>query len=110
MNEEKFLVDDANSVKEVSVESKEPTLESTSAEIGKPEKKKRGRKPKQLVVREYYCATCRETISDLNAMKINLGDGRFAVFCPTDQKSLGFVDKETETKLNRLINKNNPNK
>lgn len=136
MNDEKFLVNDGNSVKEVPVESKEATLTSTPAETGKPSrertaleeevdaeiiakdkaaledfdetqaivvpaKRKRGRPTKQ-VVREFNCATCRERISELNAMKIGAGDNRYAIFCPYCQKSMGFIDVAAEQKLDAL--------
>jgi hypothetical protein len=57
--------------------------------------------------REWYCATCRETISDRQVMRMGAGDNRFAVFCPTCQKSFGFEDKIMHETVAGWI-KNNP--
>jgi uncharacterized protein (DUF4415 family) len=72
-------------------------------------KRKRGRPAKKTkVVREWYCATCREMISELNAMMLPAGDGgRAAVFCNNCQKSLGFLHPDLDKKVADLI-KNNP--
>jgi hypothetical protein len=60
--------------------------------------------------REWYCATCRETIPDSQVMKMGAGDnGRAAIFCCYCQKSLGFLQPDVDTIVDNLI-KNNPTK
>ena len=72
------------------------------------EKKKRGRPKKAAVVREYYCSTCQEKYDDLTVMKMGAGEGRYAIFCPQDQRSLGFSDFAADEKMAKLLK--NPNK
>ena len=124
MSEEQGYTNDGDSIKSIPVESKEPTLVSTPAEMSKPEtevkeesvvtpvveKKKRGRPFKKSivrgeaveVVREYYCATCRQHYDDLSVMKMGAGSGRYAIFCNNCQKSLGFSDFAAEETLAKL--------
>jgi hypothetical protein len=109
-------------VEQVPVESKESTLVPESvnkgleeAKAGKlldspedftkyVEKKKRGRPKKEVkpVLREFRCPTCREVYTELTVMKLGAGDGRWAIFCPQDQASLGFMHPDVDEKIAKL--------
>lgn len=103
MSEEYGLTNSGDNVVQVPVEtkdhSKDPVLvPEVKAEIPLVEKKKRGRPSKKVTsevrpVREWYCSTCREHYSDSSVMKMGAGTNRYAVFCPTDQKFLNYVDE-----------------
>jgi hypothetical protein len=66
-----------------------------------PAKKKRGR-PKKVVIREFYCATCREKYLETTVMKMPAGDNRAAIFCPSCSKSLGFFQPDVDEKIAKL--------
>jgi len=119
-----FIVNDGDQAKLVPVtlkdHSKDPMITELVKEMEKQtgvpaelvapvvEKKKRGRPKKAAAVREYYCSTCREKYDDLTVMKMGAGEGRFAIFCPQDQRSLGFSDFAADEKMAKLLK--NPNK
>lgn len=110
---EEFIVGDGDAAKLVPVELKDHSKDPVIAELKKEapviEKKKRGR-PKKVAekpLREFYCSTCREVISELNVMKIGCGPNRAALFCPQCQRSLGFFQPDLDEKVADLI-KNNP--
>jgi hypothetical protein len=121
---EEFIVGDGDQAKLVPVElkdhSKDPVIADLVKEMEKQtgvpaellspvvEKKKRGRPKKTAAIREYYCSTCREKYDDLTVMKMGAGEGRFAIFCPQDQRSLGFSDFAADEKMAKLLK--NPNK
>jgi hypothetical protein len=129
MSEEFGLTNAGDNIVPVPVEVKEPTIPAAElTKIPQPiEKKKRGRPAKRSLTppqgvaevapveevvektdKEWYCSTCRETISDKNVMRIGAGDnGRCAVFCPQCQRSFGFEDKDLQDKVAALI-KDNP--
>jgi len=133
MSEDNAIVNEGDAAKLISVElkdhSKDPVItdekfrelaeqESKIEGIGplaiSPElllqgKKKRGRPAKKAVVREFYCGTCREKYDDLTVMKMGAGEGRWAIFCPVDQKALGFLQPDLDKKVADLV-KNNPTK
>lgn len=124
MNEEKFSVNDGDEVKQISVESKEATLEATPAEMGKPEapvvlKKKRGRPARSTTVtsakvedkkmQDFYCSTCRERFTDLTVTKMAAGTDRYAAFCPNCTKFLTYVDEVMQLTIKSWID-NNPTK
>jgi hypothetical protein len=121
----------------IQVEKKEPTIlaeeahkeqeqvlqkQESSVSVIPVEKKKRGRPAKKAVqavavveepvseeapARTWYCSTCKETIEDKFVMKLAAGPERWAVFCPTCQRSFGFLDQAVLDKVADLI-KNNP--
>jgi len=93
--------------------SKDPVIvPEVKVEAPVIEKKKRGR-PKKVVteevkpLKEWYCSTCRENISDKNVMRIGAGDnGRCAVFCPQCTRSFGFEDQELHDRVAKLVRDN----
>jgi len=88
--------------------SKDPVIvPEVKVEAPVVEKRKRGRPKKATAVREYYCSTCREKYDDLTVMKMGAGEGRFAIFCPQDQRSLGFSDFAADEKMAKLLKNTN---
>lgn len=89
--------------------SKDPVIvPEVKVEATVVEKKKRGR-PKKAAkadpIREFRCSTCREVYTDLTVMKMGAGEGRWAIFCPVDQKALGFLS-DLDEKVAKLIRDN----
>lgn len=128
--EDNAIINDGDQAKLVPVtlkdHSKDPVLETKRertalekevdaeiiAETCCAPKRKRGR-PKKItkteLIREYYCGTCREKYLDSTVMKMPAGEGRWAIFCPVDQKMLTFLQPDLDSKVSDLI-KNNPTK
>lgn len=111
MSEEFGLTNDGiNGVKQVPVELKDHSKDPVLVPV--VEKKKRGRPPKKVAeevkpIQEWYCSTCREHYSDSSVMKMGAGTNRYAVFCPTDQKFLNYVDEVVQKTVKDWID-NNP--
>jgi hypothetical protein len=124
-NEKEFgVVNEGDAAKLIPVElkdhSKDPVITELVKEMEKQtgvptelvapviEKKKRGRPKKSEVKPEkiWYCSTCRETISDQNAMRIGAGTNRYAVFCPQCTRSFGFEDQVMQDTVAKLIRDN----
>lgn len=110
MSDDQYIQGNADNPVLVPVELKDHSTDPKLTEEIRLKKKVsvkgRGR-PKKIESRVWRCSTCQEFFDDSNVMKIGAGENRHAIFCPTCQKSLGFLQPDVDKIVDSLI-KNNP--